>query len=58
MREEWRGFEVNHWQDDVNVRDFIQKNYTCYDGTYKSYQQGHRLTSFPLPDWLIATKQE
>ncbi len=32
MREEWRGFEVNHWQDDVNVRDFIQKNYTCYDG--------------------------
>ncbi len=28
----WRGFKKFHWQDDVNVRDFIQKNYTQYDG--------------------------
>ncbi len=32
LREEWSGFKANHWQDDVNVRDFIQKNYTPYDG--------------------------
>ena len=32
LRSEWEGFKANHWQDDVNVRDFIQKNYTPYDG--------------------------
>jgi formate C-acetyltransferase len=32
MREEWRGFKGTHWLDDVNVRDFIQNNYTPYDG--------------------------
>ncbi|MBQ1608829.1 MAG: formate acetyltransferase, partial [Lachnospiraceae bacterium] len=31
-REEWRGFEDGHWNEDVNVRDFIQRNYTQYDG--------------------------
>ena len=32
MREEWRGFTGAHWRDDVNVRDFIQRNYSPYDG--------------------------
>lgn len=32
MREEWRGFKGTHWTDDINVRDFIQNNYTPYDG--------------------------
>lgn len=32
MRTEWRGFKGTHWLDDVNVRDFIQNNYTPYDG--------------------------
>lgn len=32
MRQEWRGFKGNHWLDDVNVRDFIQHNYTMYNG--------------------------
>ncbi|WP_026504094.1 formate C-acetyltransferase [Butyrivibrio sp. NC3005] len=32
MREEWRGFKGTHWLTDVNVRDFIQNNYTQYDG--------------------------
>ncbi len=30
--EEWNGFEGRIWKDEVNVRDFIQKNYTPYDG--------------------------
>lgn len=36
MREEWKGFSAGHWVDDVNVRDFIQENYTEYkgDGTF------------------------
>ncbi|SFG31371.1 formate C-acetyltransferase [Oribacterium sp. WCC10] len=32
MREEWRGFNAGHWTSDVNVRSFIQNNYTPYDG--------------------------
>ena len=32
MREEWNGFNGGAWQKEVNVRDFIQKNYTPYDG--------------------------
>ncbi|WP_024989570.1 formate C-acetyltransferase [Segatella albensis] len=32
MRTEWRGFNGTKWQNEVNVRDFIQHNYTSYDG--------------------------
>ena len=32
MREEWRGFKTGQWVKDVNVRSFIQENYTVYDG--------------------------
>ena len=30
--EQWNGFEGRLWKEEVNVRDFIQKNYTPYDG--------------------------
>ena len=32
MKTEWRGFKGNLWQSEVNLRDFIQHNYTSYDG--------------------------
>ncbi|NAX47735.1 formate C-acetyltransferase [Photobacterium halotolerans] len=28
----WEGFRAGEWQSEVNVRDFIQKNYTPYEG--------------------------
>ena len=28
---EWNGFNIGAWCDEVNVRDFIQKNYTPYE---------------------------
>ena len=28
----WDGFRGEIWQEEINVRDFIQKNYTPYDG--------------------------
>lgn len=31
-RKEWEGFNGKTWQDEVNVRDFIQSNYTPYMG--------------------------
>ncbi len=30
--DEWDGFEGQLWKEELNVRDFIQKNYTPYDG--------------------------
>ena len=30
--EQWAGFEGRIWREEVNVRDFIQKNYKPYDG--------------------------
>ena len=29
---QWDGFEGHLWKEEVNVRDFIQKNYQTYDG--------------------------
>ncbi len=28
----WEGFTTGEWADSINVRDFIQKNYTPYEG--------------------------
>ncbi|MFV0559736.1 MAG: formate C-acetyltransferase [Enterococcus sp.] len=30
--EQWNGFKGKTWKEEVNVRDFIQNNYTPYDG--------------------------
>ena len=27
----WRGFNPGEWQTEINVRDFIQRNYTPYE---------------------------
>lgn len=32
MRTEWTGFNGGTWEDEINVRDFIQRNYTPYEG--------------------------
>ena len=37
--EQWNGFEGRIWKDEVNVRDFIQKNYTQYNGD-ESFLEG------------------
>ena len=40
MAEAWRGFKKDgHWDVDVNVRNFIQTNYTPYDGD-ESFLEG------------------
>lgn len=39
MREEWQGFRKGKWCDKIDVRDFIVKNYTPYDGD-ASFLQG------------------
>ena len=32
MRPEWNEFVGGKWENEINVRDFIQKNYHPYDG--------------------------
>ena len=32
LRKEWKDFVPGLWNREINVRDFIQKNYTPYDG--------------------------
>ncbi|AFK85652.1 MULTISPECIES: formate C-acetyltransferase [Thermoanaerobacterium] len=32
MINEWRGFQEGKWQKTIDVQDFIQKNYTLYEG--------------------------
>ena len=36
---QWDGFEGRQWKEEINVRDFIQKNYTPYDGD-ESFLEG------------------
>lgn len=31
-RKEWEGFKGKIWKEEINTRDFIQNNYTPYDG--------------------------
>lgn len=30
--QQWNGFKGNLWREEINLRDFIQHNYTPYDG--------------------------
>ena len=32
MRNEWRDFKGGAWENEINVRDFIHRNYTPYFG--------------------------
>lgn len=35
MTNAWNGFKTGKWQDEINVRDFIQQNVTPYEGDDK-----------------------
>ena len=45
---QWDGFEGRRWKEGVNVRDFIQNNYTPYEGCllYTSFASKGRNTPF------------
>lgn len=32
MFTQWEGFQTGKWQEEINVRDFIQRNYAPYEG--------------------------
>lgn len=57
MKEQWQGFKGTKWQDEVDVRDFIQKNYTPYDGD-ESFLVGPSKATEKLWDELQKLQKE
>lgn len=57
MKEQWQGFKGTKWQDEVDVRDFIQNNYTPYDGD-ESFLVGPSKATEKLWDELQKLQQE
>lgn len=39
VQKEWQGFQEGNWMEEIDVRDFIQKNYTPYEGE-ESFLEG------------------
>ena len=39
MKEQWEGFVTGNWTKNINVRNFIQQNYTPYTGD-ESFLEG------------------
>ena len=57
MKEQWQGFKGSKWQDEVDVRDFIQNNYTPYDGD-ESFLVGPSKATEKLWDELQKLQKE
>ncbi|EFR32111.1 formate C-acetyltransferase [Eremococcus coleocola] len=56
--EQWRGFQGKTWREEINVRDFIQKNYTLYEGD-ESFLETPTQETVELWDQVMdLTKQE
>ena len=52
MREEWKSFNSGIWEKEINVRDFIQKNYTPYFGD-DSFLEGPTSDTKDLWDMVL-----
>ena len=57
QKEEWNGFKGRLWKEEVNVRDFIQNNYTPYDGD-ASFLAGPTAATKKLFDELQKLQKE
>ncbi|MGL5654644.1 MAG: pyruvate formate lyase family protein, partial [Vibrio sp.] len=55
----WEGFAAGDWQNEVNVRDFIQKNYTPYEGDESFLvSEGTEATNKLWEKVMVGIKQE
>ncbi len=55
--QEWEGFEGRIWKEEINTRDFIQKNYKPYDGD-ESFLEGTTEATNKLWDKLQELQKE
>lgn len=58
MQNEWRDFNGGAWENEVNVRDFIQRNYKPYDGDSSFLEGPTEDTTALWQDVLELSKQE
>lgn len=69
MIKAWQGFQPGPWSEDIDVRDFIQKNYTPYEGddeflvgkskkTEKVWQEASRLIQEEVKNKTISVDLE
>ena len=58
MREEWRSFQKGVWEGEINVRDFIQRNYTPYEGNDEFLCDATQATKDLWDQVLDLSKQE
>ncbi len=57
MQNEWRDFNGGAWENEVNVRDFIQRNYKPYDGDSSFLEGPTEDTTALWQDVLELSKQ-
>ena len=57
MRQEWNSFTSGIWQKEINVRDFIQKNYTPYEGD-ESFLAGPTEDTLALWDQVMELSRQ
>ena len=58
MREEWKGFVGGKWERTIDVREFIQKNYTPYEGDSSFLEGPTEATNTLWAQVMELTKQE
>ena len=52
--EAWNGFKGTDWKEEINVRDFIQHNYTPYEGDESFLAEATPATT-ALCTWVDST---
>ena len=57
MFEQWNGFETGIWPKEIDVRDFIQKNYTPYEGN-SDFLQGPTEATTALWEQVLGLMEE
>lgn len=58
MMNYWRAFKKGVWQDEVNVRNFIQQNYTLYEGKDSFLEEATDQTNQLWKQIMELTKKE
>ena len=54
----WRNFTTGKWKEKINVRDFIQKNYTPYEGDESFLQPATERTKTLLEKYEALCRAE
>lgn len=56
----WKNFNGGDWEREINVRDFIQRNYTPYDGDSSFLAQATERTKLLRKEFetLLARERE